>query len=56
MGHRFELYVEPSVTEKIIAISREFGIDARIVGKVGTSDRNELTIQSQFGEFYYSRE
>jgi phosphoribosylformylglycinamidine cyclo-ligase len=56
MGHRFELYVEQSVAEKIMVISRNFGIDARIVGKVEASDRNELTIRSEFGEFYYSQE
>jgi phosphoribosylformylglycinamidine cyclo-ligase len=56
MGHRFELYVEPSIADKIMAISRDFGIDARIVGKVETSERNELTIKSEYGEYYYSRD
>jgi phosphoribosylformylglycinamidine cyclo-ligase len=56
MGHRFELYVEPAVAEKIIAISQDFGIDARIVGRVETSERNELTIKSEFGDIYYSRD
>jgi phosphoribosylformylglycinamidine cyclo-ligase len=56
MGHRFELYVDPVRSDEIISISRDFDIDARIVGIVETSDRNELTIKSEFGEFHYTRE
>jgi phosphoribosylformylglycinamidine cyclo-ligase len=56
MGHRFELYVEPSKSDEIIEISRDFNIDARIVGRVETSEKNQLTIKSEFGEFQYSRE
>jgi phosphoribosylformylglycinamidine cyclo-ligase len=56
MGHRFELYVEPAAAEKIIDISRDFDVDARIVGKVETSERNELTIKCKSGEYYFSRE
>lgn len=56
MGHRFEIYVEPSVAEKIMTISMDFEIDARIIGEVKASARNELTIRSEFGEFHYCRE
>jgi phosphoribosylformylglycinamidine cyclo-ligase len=56
MGHRFELYVESSKADKIIDISRDFNIDARIIGKVEASEKNQLTIKSEFGEFQYSRE
>jgi len=56
MGHRFELYTQPSVAEKIMTISRDFGIDARIIGEVKASTHNELTIRSQFGEFYFDKE
>jgi phosphoribosylformylglycinamidine cyclo-ligase len=53
MGHRFELYVEPEVAEAIIAISREFHIDAKIVGRVEEHEGKKLTIQSEFGNFAY---
>lgn len=56
MGHRFELYVESSKTDDIIKISRDFDIDARIVGRVEDSETNQLTIKSEFGEFHYIRE
>jgi phosphoribosylformylglycinamidine cyclo-ligase len=56
MGHRFELYVDPASADDIISISRDFDIDARIIGKVESSEKSQLTIKSEFGEFQYSRE
>jgi phosphoribosylformylglycinamidine cyclo-ligase len=56
MGHRFELYVEHAAAEKIIKISRDFDVDARIIGRVETSEHNELTIKSESGEFNYNRD
>ena len=53
MGHRFELYVEPDVAESIIAIAKEFNIDAQIVGRVEKHEGKKLTIQSEFGTFAY---
>lgn len=53
MGHRMELYVDPAVAEDIIAISKQFNIDAQIVGRVESSDKKELLIESEFGTFTY---
>ncbi|MDG1761133.1 MAG: AIR synthase-related protein [Flavobacteriaceae bacterium] len=53
MGHRMELYVNPSVAEAIIAISKEFNVDAQVVGKVVASDAKKLTIHSPNGVFEY---
>ena len=52
-GHRMELYVEPSVAEEIITISKSFNIDAQIVGYVEESPVKKLTIQSEFGKFVW---
>lgn len=52
-GHRMELYVNPSIAEDIIGISKSFGVDAQIIGKVEASKRKKLTITSQFGVFEY---
>ena len=52
MGHRMELYVPENVAESIIAISKSFNVDAKIVGRVEEGD-HKLTIQSEFGEFEY---
>ena len=46
MGHRMEMYVDSSVANNIIEISKSFGVDAKIIGKV-------LTIISDYGTFEY---
>lgn len=53
MGHRLEIYVQPEFAKDIIAISKEFGVDAQIVGYCSKHNGNKLTIKSPFGEFYY---
>ncbi|MFK8295600.1 AIR synthase related protein [Capnocytophaga canimorsus] len=52
-GHRMELYVNKAIAEDIIAISKSFNVDARVVGRVETSDRKQLTIKSEYGVFEY---
>lgn len=53
MGHRMEIYLPEQYAKEIIAISEEFGIPAQIVGRVESSDKKELIIKSEFGEFVY---
>jgi len=53
MGHRMELYVGEDIAEEIIAISKSFNIDARIVGRVEASEEKKLTINSEKGTFEY---
>ncbi|MDR3308589.1 MAG: phosphoribosylformylglycinamidine cyclo-ligase [Tannerella sp.] len=53
MGHRMEVYLSEEKADSIIEISKSYGIDARIVGHVEKSDKRELTIRSEYGEFYY---
>ncbi len=53
MGHRMELYVDESIADEIIQISRSFDVEAKIVGRVEASDSKKLTIKSEFGEFVY---
>ena len=59
-GHRMEIYVSPEVAKEIIAISKSFNVDAKVVGKVAAfnADKNQnltkkLTITSEFGVFEY---
>ncbi|AEK23067.1 AIR synthase [Capnocytophaga canimorsus Cc5] len=52
-GHRMELYVNKAIAEDIIAISKSFNVDARIVGRVEASDRKQLTIKGEYGVFEY---
>lgn len=53
MGHRMEIYLSEKEAQRVIDISKSFDIDARIVGRIEESDRKELIIKSEFGEFRY---
>ena len=52
-GHRMELYVPEAVANDIIAISKSFNVDAKIIGRVTTSETKKLTISSEYGVFEY---
>lgn len=54
MGHRFEIYLKPEKADRVIEISRSFGVDARVVGRVEADPRRGLTIKSELGEFEYA--
>ncbi|HRN41013.1 MAG TPA: AIR synthase-related protein [Vicingus sp.] len=54
MGHRMELYVDESISEDIILISKSFDVDAKIIGRVESKGEKKLTIKSEFGEFIYN--
>ncbi|MCW5519260.1 phosphoribosylformylglycinamidine cyclo-ligase [Aureitalea sp. L0-47] len=54
MGHRMELYVSEEVATEIIGISRSFGVDAQIVGRVeNSSEGKKLSIHTPHGDFQY---
>ncbi|MFA8437001.1 MAG: AIR synthase related protein [Marinifilaceae bacterium] len=53
MGHRFELYVPEAIAQDIIAISKEFNVDAQIIGRCEAHDGKKLTINSEYGTFEY---
>ena len=51
MGHRMEIYLSAEDAQQFNEISKSFGIDARIVGRVEDAPANKLTISSEFGTF-----
>jgi len=53
MGHRMELYVPQEIAADLIQISKSFGVDAQIIGRVEASDKKQVTVRSEFGEFVY---
>ncbi len=53
-GHRMEMYVNEKVAEDVISISKQFNVDAKIVGRVEAAKSKKLTIESEFGTFVYS--
>lgn len=53
MGHRMEVYTNSSKAEELISISKSFGVDAKIIGRVEANDKKKLSIISEFGSFVY---
>ncbi len=53
MGHRLEVYCDEKAANAIIAISNSFDIEARMVGRCSSSDKNSLLIKSEVGEFTF---
>ena len=53
MGHRFEIYLPEQFANTVIDISRSFGIDARIVGRVEPATQAEVEIRTDKGIFTY---
>jgi phosphoribosylformylglycinamidine cyclo-ligase len=53
MGHRFEIYADAEAAGEIITISKSFGIDAQIIGRVEPFTGKKVTIESPFGTFEY---
>ena len=52
-GHRMEIYTNATVAQDLIDISKSFGVDARLVGRVEGNASKKLTIKSVFGTFVY---
>tara|TARA_R110002050_G_scaffold154988_1_gene282931 strand:- start:12312 stop:13523 length:1212 start_codon:yes stop_codon:yes gene_type:complete len=52
-GHRLEIYLPEDIAGDIIEISKSFGVNAKIIGKVEASDSKKLTISSKYGTFVY---
>ena len=53
MGHRMEVYLPKEDAQQVIDISNSFNVQAQIIGYVEKSEKKELQIQSEFGDFTY---
>ena len=53
MGHRMEFYVAPRHADAIIKISEQFGIEAKVIGRVEDAQGEKITVQSEYGTFEY---
>ncbi len=53
MGHRMELYVGQEIANDLISISKSFGVEAKIIGRVEKSDAKRLTIMHEGEEIVY---
>ena len=54
MGHRMEIYLPEKQANEAIAISRSFGIDAKIIGFTENFDKKELIIETENGRYYFT--
>ena len=55
MGHRMEVYLPEASANRVIEISKSFGVDAKVIGRVESSERAQVTIQSSEGVFVYTK-
>lgn len=53
MGHRMEIYTDEVTAKAIKSISESYAVDARIVGRVESSDRKRMTIVGEQGAYLY---
>jgi phosphoribosylformylglycinamidine cyclo-ligase len=53
MGTRMEIYTDQKNADQLIGISKKFGVDARIVGRVEASNKKELLVTTPSGEINF---
>jgi phosphoribosylformylglycinamidine cyclo-ligase len=53
MGHRMEVFTNAKDAESIIAVSKQFNIDARVIGRVEAADKKELILKTAGEEIVY---
>ncbi|RYY53482.1 MAG: phosphoribosylformylglycinamidine cyclo-ligase [Chitinophagaceae bacterium] len=46
MGTRLEIYTNETAADKLISISKSFGVDAQVIGRVEESDKKEVVIHT----------
>ncbi|KAA6339230.1 Phosphoribosylformylglycinamidine cyclo-ligase [termite gut metagenome] len=52
MGHRMEIYLSEEYAGEVIEISRSFGVDAKVIGRMEKGEK-ELVIRGEYGEYKY---
>jgi phosphoribosylformylglycinamidine cyclo-ligase len=53
MGHRLEIYVAEEHASEIIALSKSFDVDAKVIGRVENAPSKKVTLKTNFGEYSY---
>ncbi len=53
MGHRMEVYLPEEHAQKVIDISTRFNIEAKVIGRVESFSKKQVTLKSKHGEFVY---
>lgn len=56
MGHRMEIYTDEAAAKEIIEISRSFGVEAQVIGRVESCEEGSmLTIHRGADEYIYTK-
>lgn len=55
MGHRMEVYLPEAYAQEVIDISRSFGVEAQIVGRVETAAAANVQLHTLYGSFSYAK-
>src|SRR4029078_3024232 len=53
MGTRMEIYTDEKDADKLIGISKKWGINAQVVGRVEESDKKELLVKTKQEELRF---
>ncbi len=53
MGHRLEIYLSEKNAQRVIEISKSFGVEAQVIGRVEAAEEKRVTIKTEMGEFTY---
>lgn len=53
MGHRMEVYLDEKYAQAVIDISKHFGVDAQIIGRVESASQKRVTLKTADGIFTY---
>ena len=53
MGHRMEIYTDLKTAEEVMAISKSFNIEARVIGHVERKAKTSVVVRSPYGEYIY---
>ncbi len=54
MGHRMEVYLNEKYAQQVIDISTQFGVEAKVVGRVETANKKQVTLKGNRGDFTYN--
>lgn len=57
MGHRLEVYLPAEHADEVIAVSKSFGIEAQVIGRVEAAPKGtaKVTVKSSEGTFVYDQ-
>ncbi len=53
MGTRLEIYTNEKDADRIISVSKSFGVEAKVIGRVEESTKKELVINTPSGKLHY---